>query len=43
MDKDLAFSPATGVRQLIANSEVSPVELTKLFLDRIDSLDGRLN
>ena len=43
MDNDLAFSPATGVRQLIANSEVSPVELTKLFLDRIDSLDGRLN
>ena len=28
---------------LIVNREISPVELTKAFLDRIDSLDSKLH
>ena len=43
MDNDLAFSSATRVRQLIADGELSPVELTETFLSRIDSLDDQLN
>ncbi len=43
MEDNLAFAPATEVRQLIADREVSPVELTGMFLERIDSLDGKLN
>ena len=40
---DLAFTPAWQVRDMIASKELSPRELTDLFLDRIDSLDPRLN
>ena len=43
MEDNLAFAPATEVRRLIADREVSPVELTGMFLERIDSLDGKLN
>ena len=43
MDNNLAFAPATEVRRLIAEREVSPVELAGLFLERIDALDGKLN
>ena len=43
MGNDLAFSSATSVRQLIADGELSPVELTEIFLSRIDSLDDQLN
>ena len=28
---------------LIASGEISPVELTKAFLERIDEVDGRLH
>ena len=40
---DLAFAPAWQVRDMIASKEVSPREITDLFLDRIDSLDPKLN
>ena len=40
---DLAFAPAWQIRDMIAGKELSPRELTDLFLDRIDSLDPRLN
>ena len=40
---DLAFAPAWQVRDMIASKEVSPRELVDLFLDRIDSLDPKLN
>ncbi len=43
MGNDLAFSSATKVRRLIGDRELSPVELTELFLRRIDSLDDQLN
>ena len=40
---DLAFTSTTELRALIASGEVSPVEVTELYLDRIDRLDSRLN
>ena len=43
MTDDLAFAPAIEQRRLIASKEVSPVELTELYLDRIERLDSRLN
>ena len=41
--KELAFKPATELRELIAKKEISPVELTQIYLDRIDKLDNKLN
>ena len=41
--QDLAFAPATENLKLIADKEVSPVELTELYLQRIQDLDGKLN
>ena len=32
-DHDLAFTPAWRLRELIVSREISPVELTGLFLD----------
>ena len=43
IDENLAFAPATELKELIASKEVSPVEITQLYLDRIDRLDGQLN
>ena len=40
---DLAFTPTTELRALIASGEVSPVEVTEEYLGRIDRLDSRLN
>ena len=42
-DRDLAFAPASEHLRLIAGKQVSPVELTQLYLDRIEELDGWLN
>ena len=42
-DEQLAFLSATELLQLIASKQVSPVELTELFLRRIDRLDPQLN
>ena len=43
VDEDLAFAPATDLLELIATKQVSPVELTELYYDRIDRLDSKLN
>ena len=44
MTKDeLAFVPALELLGMIARREVSPVEVTELFLERIERLDGSLN
>ena len=43
MEDDLAFKSAIELRRLIAEKQISPVELTELFLSRIDRLDGQLN
>ena len=43
MDENLAFAPATELRDLIAARKVSSVELTELYYGRIEKLDSRLN
>ena len=40
---DLAFTSTTELRALIASGQVSPVEVTELYLSRIDRLDSRFN
>ena len=42
-DKELAFEPAHKLLHLIADRQISPVELTRLYLDRIERLDSQLN
>ena len=42
-DQNLAFAPASELLGLIRSKQVSPVELTQLYLDRIDRLDPQLN
>ena len=42
-DSDLAFTPAYQLRELIAQKQVSPVELTEASLRRIEALNPRLN
>ena len=43
VDERLAFAPASELRELIASKQVSPVEVTELYLRRIESLDAQLN
>jgi amidase len=40
---ELAFLSAAEQAALVRNKEVSPVELTELYLDRIEKLDGDVN
>ena len=42
-DTDLAYLPATEIRSMIADKQVSSVEMTRLYLDRIEALDSQLN
>ena len=42
-DSDLAFTPAYQLRELIAQKQVSPVELVEASLRRIEALNPRLN
>jgi aspartyl-tRNA(Asn)/glutamyl-tRNA(Gln) amidotransferase subunit A len=42
MNKELIWFPAWRIRDLIVKKEVSPVEVTELFLGRIEELDGKL-
>ena len=43
MSDDLAFVPATEQARLVRERKVSPVELTELYLQRIERLDPQLN
>ena len=43
MSADLAFSSATRLAELIRLKEVSAVELTELYIRRIERLDGDVN
>ena len=44
MDKaDIPFLSAAQLSQLIKQKDVSPVEATQAYLDRIDSLDFKFN
>ncbi|MQF69349.1 amidase [SAR202 cluster bacterium AD-804-J14_MRT_500m] len=40
---DIAYLSATELSRLIRSKEISPVELTELYLDRIDNLDFQYN
>lgn len=40
---DLAFAPVTDLAEMIRTRELSPVELMRSTLDRIDQLNGQLN
>jgi amidase len=40
--QDLAFTPALEQAQLIRTKQLSPLELTQLYLDRIETLDPKL-
>lgn len=42
-DTDLAFAPAMTLRDMIVKKQASPVELTRLYLDRIERLNPTLN
>ena len=43
MNDDLAFTPAIDLLRLIATKEISPVEITRLYINRIERLDTHLN
>ena len=43
MDSELCFAPATDLRTKLDNKEISIVELTQLFIDRIQRLNPKLN
>ncbi|MEE9325300.1 MAG: amidase family protein, partial [Dehalococcoidia bacterium] len=42
-DLTLAFTPAHELAQLIRNKELSPVEVVDCFLERINTLNPKLN
>ena len=42
-DIDLAYSSAADLREMMHSKKLSPVELTELYLRRIESLNPRLN
>ena len=42
-ERELAFTPACRLRELISGRKLSPVELTDLYLRRIEALNPRLN
>ena len=43
IEENLAFTPASELAALIADKQVSPVELTALYFERIDRLDSQLH
>jgi aspartyl-tRNA(Asn)/glutamyl-tRNA(Gln) amidotransferase subunit A len=43
MSDELVFQDATALAALIRSKEVSPVEVVRAHLDRIDAVDGRVN
>ena len=43
MNDDLAFASSINLLELIATKEISPVEITQLYLNRIEKLDSHLN
>ena len=42
-DQNLAYRSATDLLNLIKSKQVSPVEVTELFLQRIEDIDHQLN
>ena len=43
LDENLAFAPATELRALIADKQITSTELTELYLSRIEALDDQLH
>ncbi len=43
MNDTLAFAGALEIRRMVAAKEVSPVEVVRMYLDRIERLDTQLN
>ena len=43
MDSEMAFTPATEVRRMIAAKEISAVELAEFFFQRIEDLNPQLS
>ena len=43
IDDNVAFAPASELREMIGEKQVSPVELTALYYERIDRLDSQLH
>lgn len=43
LDENLAFAPATELRELIADKQITSTELTELYLSRIEALDDKLH
>ena len=43
LDDELAIAPATELLELMMTKEISSVELTELYISRIDRLDSKLN
>ena len=43
LDPQLAYRSATDLLDLIKSKQVSPVELTELFIQRIEDIDHQLN
>lgn len=43
MDSELAYSSATDLLRLISTKQISPVDITELYFNRIEKLDSQLN
>src|SRR3989442_9934033 len=43
IETDLAFAPVTELAQLVRERKISPVELVRMYLERIDRWDDRLH
>ena len=43
MSKELLFKSGIELKKLIKNKEISPVELTKLSLERIEETEPKVN
>jgi aspartyl-tRNA(Asn)/glutamyl-tRNA(Gln) amidotransferase subunit A len=41
--KELCFTPATELASLIRSRAISPVEVTRMVLDRIDAVNPRIH
>jgi len=43
VDTDLLFSPATELAELVRGRQVSPVELIRMLIARIETMQPKLN
>ena len=42
-EREIAFTPAWRLREMVGAGDVSPVELTEIFLRRIEAMNPTLN